>query len=462
MNAHSNTTGFVRIGSSHQSCCSWEHDWLDAYRGTGRLIGRMSNQPLESLNMCLSKCRTTHACAFVTHVVSVGATAGASATAGECRLCALCQLRTEASEHKFISYAHDVKRVVQAPMSILSKVLNTSTLDGEYSRRLYGAENRAPRLSELRILWTDLLTWQAQEALSDVELCSRAGPAPLRPFFASPFGSNVLWVHQPIFRAVPSHSWVEIAHCPLGSRTDWQCWPWKLSPMWAYVAAGSGVSINVGNTFVAESYAELAAVLQRLFGVGRLRRQSGVVDDEDRICASAAQRVSPSTADQRQMEFSSLCTRRSNVTRSERLLHADLEALDSIQLVDHVESYAHTAHHELVMLRFAECQPLQSGMSGIMCGRWPHLSNCTADSHALLRLTSSCNASRGSNLPSNGAPRPHWLRWQPSECHTANSDCVESDSDGGLLHHKSAGDMVAAPYSLWCPDAGPHHAHRIV
>ena len=67
-----------------------------------------------------------------------------------------------------------------------------------------------------------------------------------------------------------------------------------------------------------------------------------------------------------------------------------LGELDSIQIISHTEWYAHTPHHELVMLRQTECQRLTNSMQGLMCGASPALRSCTDDDRALQRLNEGC------------------------------------------------------------------------
>ena len=79
----------------------------------------------------------------------------------------------------------------------------------------------------------------------------------------------------------------------------------------------------------------------------------------------------------------------------DRQLDAFLGKLDSLQIVNHIEFYAHTALHELVMLRQAECQRLSHSMEGLMCGAFPVLRNCSADDEALRRMNTGCGPIEG-------------------------------------------------------------------
>jgi len=79
----------------------------------------------------------------------------------------------------------------------------------------------------------------------------------------------------------------------------------------------------------------------------------------------------------------------------DRQLDGFLGKLDSLQIVNHIEFYAHTALHELVMLRQTECQRLSHSMEGLMCGAFPALRNCSADDEALQRMDAGCGPTAG-------------------------------------------------------------------
>ena len=111
----------------------------------------------------------------------------------------------------------------------------------------------------------------------------------------------------------------------------------------------------------------------------------------------------------------------------ERPLHGgnELDLLDSIQLVNHTEHFAHTPLHELILLRQAECQPLDARLPGVMCGRSPYLTPCTPDDAALQRMAEACTGG-AARSPLRGLKLPY------AECRS---------SDG----------CFSSQQTLWCP-----------
>ena len=126
--------------------------------------------------------------------------------------------------------------------------------------------------------------------------------------------------------------------------------------------------------------------------------------------------------------------------------------MDSFQIVAHTEFYAHTAHHELVLLRQAECQRLTPFTHGLMCGATPALRNCTDDDEALRRMDVGCgpiaedqwNAGWRYSEPLeklNIGPGPNSVRFPA--CHVDSSGCY-AEANG------------TARSIVWCP----HDLHR--
>ena len=106
--------------------------------------------------------------------------------------------------------------------------------------------------------------------------------------------------------------------------------------------------------------------------------------------------------------------------------------MDSLQIVNHIEFYAHTALHELVMLRQTECQRLSHSMEGLMCGAFPALRNCSADDEALQRMDAGCGPTAGNQW--NAAmryskPLAELLGRQPKPDCTRSAGCYTEALD---------------------------------
>eukprot|EP00966_Prymnesium_polylepis_P184761 4282086-Prymnesium_polylepis.1 len=161
--------------------------------------------------------------------------------------------------------------------------------------------------------------------------------------------------------AVPSHGWVEIAHCaqtprkPRGYGAGVRHPSWKFGPAWFYVASGSGVSINVGRTLVFRRYGVASRWLARAVP-GRLEQDG----------------PAPANSAPPPLNFSGL----------------NVSELDSVQILENNEYYSREPRHELVMLRMGEGAGLTS--LSVMCGRHPHLSPCARGGAAALARLANC------------------------------------------------------------------------
>jgi len=383
---------FVRIDFRNRSCCSFDSSRLI---GHGRMFDRWTKLPVCTLAACLELCkRQGPSCMFVSHM------AAAASELGECRRCNLCQLSGAGSAQPCSSWSRQPAELRLPTTFALKSWLPRDELRGPYARRVYGTHGTqaAPSLAALKVVWIDLLGPAQRASIRKIGVCSRAGGTPLQPLFASVL-RNALWVHQPGLIAhvpLPSYAWAEVIHCPLRAGPTEDAHWWRYAPMWTYVAPGSGVSFNVGRTLVVRSFAEASVVLQYLFpgtaslGVdalpcGSAARRTGWLGSAARSAATAhtANRPQP-------RQLLQLLDRRLGRDAGERQLDAFLSELDSLQIVEHTEWYAHTPLHELLLLRQAECQRLTPSMEGLMCGALPALRNCTNGDDALRRVHAGC------------------------------------------------------------------------
>ena len=261
----------------------------------------------------------------------------------------------------------------------------------------------------LQLLWIDLLAPAQRAAIGSIGVCSRNGGTPLQPLFTSVL-RNALFVQQPhltVHAPVPSHAWAEVVHCPLRAPPSERVRSgFRYAPMWMYVVPGAGVSVNVGRTFVVGSFADAEMVLKFLFpGPASLHVDSLSCDRVTSRRTGMLGAVAKLLTDSQERERQRLRGRLSNLLRQQGVLgpgdgnrqqlDAFLGSLDSLQIVNHFEFYAHTALHELVMLRQSECQRLSHAMEGLMCGAFPALRNCSADDPALQRMDAGCGPIAG-------------------------------------------------------------------
>ena len=159
----------------------------------------------------------------------------------------------------------------------------TELLQHEYSVELYGMQHRMP-VADLRIVWTQLLPSRAIALLESAGgACSTDAQPPARPFYwahdiiANPRGG--VWIHRDVTdEPIANNSWVEVTHCAKPSRPNGSILPggeWVLGPLWAYIAPGSGVSVNVGRTLVLSGYKAARRLLAAAFPFGSNQSCSG-------------------------------------------------------------------------------------------------------------------------------------------------------------------------------------------
>lgn len=253
----------------------------------------------------------------------------------------------------------------------LAAYLLEPLLQFNYSVALYGAPGRVP-LQSLKLVWAALLPpLQAERLATAVGLCFLSAAPPWRPLYvpqsalANPL--NSVWVTRAAWSAVPNFSWTEVTHCPRGNGR-----PTSSGPPWFYVAPGSGVSINVGVTFVVRAPIKNWTLSRDALRMGIGRGAGGAP-----------------------------------------LVDVDLRHFDSVQIVGKHEDWSLEERHELVMLklpineadalapltrRAAASPPPAATTTGdavqglpspiVRCGRHPHLHDCRDDAPQLAMLAS--------------------------------------------------------------------------
>jgi hypothetical protein len=342
---------------------------------------------------------------------------------------------------------------VPAPVDVLWLLLNASN----YTSALYGPGGSLPPPPLLRVVWLHLMSGEAVAELSRVGVCMASPTPPERPFFSwigmreNPW--NAIWISHRFPRTTaPSHAWVEVTHCALAQpppthvAMPTRMWPaWKQQPMWLHAAPGSGVSINVGLTHIAQTYEEAGHLLARLLpgeapvgqcdsgGVeplrstpapdgwewhapvhhlngslaARLRRRKPKID----ALHSARETAAIGASDRgEQLRAAG----RGGLRRAIPILSdSELEALDSIQIVRHIEYHSSEPRHEIILLRQRECARLDATVA--RCGRYPNLFPC---SQPALDRIATCAAAF--SRPWSGVPVPG-VR-DPFRC-SRDSDC---------------------------------------
>jgi hypothetical protein len=272
-------------------------------------------------------------------------------------------------------------------------------LQGAYSKALYGAEGRVD-MKSLKLVWWGLMDETERSVVANaVGVCSqndrdrflcgegpRSLPVPLFTPQGLPGGRfgdprGALYVDNPTLdEAVPSHAWVEVTHCALaqhkkaffGLKPD-------AMPAWAYVSHGSGVSVNVGNTAIIDEQAAFLAGFSR----------HGLSDAMAHL----------NTREKRQQ---------SKLLLWLGLGDEEITALDSVQRIGHQEHWSTQRVHEVVFFNdgLFESSSLRDialatpwlDVVPVMCGRYPELFRCPADSKPL-EFMSNCSSTCEAPLP---------------------------------------------------------------
>ena len=267
--------------------------------------------------------------------------------------------------------------------------------------------------SDLRVVWLSLLPQEALLFISKVGICKMTPMAPERPFFVG-IGiigntKDLLWISQRRASPVPSYGWVEILHCSIDAPRVQSPWApgWKQSPLWMFVAPGSGISVNVGRTYVARDYEEAANLLSRAFTDDAVQSScpgNHTFPVHDHAASDGWEWYAPlvphrgslrSRLRRKNAAARTLARLAQNSSISvdllpkieDRAASVDISQLDSIQILRHNEYFSTEERHEIVMLRYRECARLRRSM--VKCGRPPRLFACSSKT---LHRVNSCGA----------------------------------------------------------------------
>lgn len=240
------------------------------------------------------------------------------------------------------------------PIKSFEVNLLEASLQGEYSKKLYGAPGRVPSGNELRIVWLDLLEPYQLSQVAHIGVCKYSSvPSAGSLYFASidflrlnenesekpscnPRDS--LWKHRERSELRPgnSYEWVEVTHC---NRKTYCGMIEPRQQKWYYGAPGAGVSINLGNTVF------------------------------------LGYRVTPPGV--HGFEF------------FQAEIQSKLKHYDSVQLV-HLEEFSKEWRHEIVF-QGSECEPMNHSSPGVKCGRHPYLFECSPE-HAPFEYLAQCSS----------------------------------------------------------------------
>ena len=288
-----------------------------------------------------------------------------------------------------------------------------SLLQTNYSAALYGRTN-ALNASALQLVYLSLLPPAALRTIRDrVGLCTLAtghtappasdrswrcaadlgcfpacqsSEAPGHLLFSPGHGDadprDAAWLWPNALRAepVPSNEWTEVSHCAFSAGLQRACGP-KCGPglMWFFLAAGSGVSLNVGRTAVIDEVNAMSAL--------------GISGPALSRAISQLKREPNSTLVVRLRSYLGLSDRQ-------------VARLTTVQRINHRESTCLPRKHEIVLLlspddasynHLSEASDVRTaaaalGPTRLQCGSFPGLFPCHAD-HPALRLMAQCSAS---------------------------------------------------------------------
>lgn len=231
-----------------------------------------------------------------------------------------------------------------------------------YSRRLFGLP-RMPDNFTMNFVWLSLLPAATLREIASLGVCPRQGlradgkcPTMYANHSQASTPRNSLWLYERLQTPVASGSWVEVTHCAQGPEANH-------GQTWAYVASGSGLSVNVGRTFTLDERDVLP-----LFGGQTARLNNAIktlVSLQSRSDANACR--SPS----------------GDVRILSRALGLSNCSFDSIQRMFHRDLVNHNFHHELILVGNLSYSGGSSSSAGtpsqFHCGRYPDLFDC-ADS----------------------------------------------------------------------------------
>ena len=244
-------------------------------------------------------------------------------------------------------------------------------LNRAYSLQVYGAENQLDTTA-VRILWPALLSASEQELLSPQ--CQPLLPSESTrngPLLIEENGDNAtaqvwgdfgqrqaLWVHWSPEQignrsTIADNSWVEVVHCA----QDTESADPDNTPMWVFVAPGSGVWLNTGRSL----------------------RMPNRVCSSSAICAEENAALDESTQRDGMLAHDNVAA--GHVANASRVLGVDLDAYDSIQWINFSGAEKMT---EIAFLKLlGENSSITRHLDALRCGPLEDLHECTLDHPAL-------------------------------------------------------------------------------
>lgn len=399
----------------------------------GRLVTTMKGTP--DAEGCFEHCKSTDTCAFFSH----------STRYRKCILCSACELEAAPAfvvHEKTLQLSQMYTSWSMRPLAAFSSrsppddalMLALGSLQGEYSKRLYGKPGLVDS-STLRLVWLDLLPAAALEQLNTTGICGVEAAGPWRPFFTSidlfTAPLDAVWISRRNNRphALANHTWVEVAHCAQGRgwaeeglsnpRPAWKC-----KPAWFYVAHGSGVSINVGRTIVVDDFIEASILLELAFP-GDLTPGVAVPAGP----ADAYSRRTNRANGSEQVWWSPGHRTKRHARERQQAMQppTDMSSIDSIQVLENWEWYSKEPRHELIMLRHREEDVLDASTPGLRCGKFPQLRSCATDPAALTRV-STCTQQRRHDRTMLKRLRHRGLQFRKPPCAADLPTCFRNGS----------------------------------
>ena len=184
-----------------------EKNETQAGRGRARVL-----TPGVSAAVCAARCAAQASCRFFS----------ISPTFRTCVLCSTCALGREGPLTKSYTSYSVVDPSLYQPLTSEPVEGVARALQGNYSLRLYGRTGAIP--ADLRVVWLNLLavptkSASVQEMIQRLGVCYFSSLPPYQPFYApiDVGGANpmdLVWLHREPIVAAPSHSWLEVTHCP--------------------------------------------------------------------------------------------------------------------------------------------------------------------------------------------------------------------------------------------------------
>jgi hypothetical protein len=242
----------------------------------------------------------------------------------------------------------------------------------EYAAVLYGNMGAARvNLSTLRVVWPTMLSNSSIRSLATV-IQPGPGCRVTHPtfFFARSFlNAAAVWVHQPLMPPIPEqHTWVEASHCFYRNHQEKID---RYTPMWFLHAPGSGIWLNIGNTWVGRDLNKNEherLVHKRLvtgFGTGSAPGSSAFRSHLARLMSS-----------------------------SKLLPEEQASQLDTVVFPhqSRSQSWGGERMTEIVLLSGREIKYIDSVLSQLRCGAPPNLRPCRLDEPAVTVHREMCSA----------------------------------------------------------------------